>query len=119
MHARVTPTPRLCPGGTSDIRRSKCSSAPRIAGEYPARPALFEQGDLTTLGAPPVQIRRNHRARSTQARSRPVYTELSELFQVYLPPLAPRRQQEPAAALHEAAGAMNQVARPEPGLLTR
>jgi len=87
-----------------------------IAGEYPARPALFEQGDLTTLGAPPEQIRRiiEH---AVPRPVTPVYTELSELFQVYLH-RSLTRQQEPAAALHEAAAAMNQVIA-RAGLLTR
>jgi multiple sugar transport system substrate-binding protein len=78
----------------------------RIAGEYPARPALYDRGDLAAaLGAPPGQIRRI----IEQAVARPitpVYAELSELLQVQLH-RALTRQQEPAAALHEAAGAMN------------
>jgi multiple sugar transport system substrate-binding protein len=88
----------------------------RMAGQYPARPALFEQGDLATLGAPPDQIRRiiEH---AVPRPVTPVYTELSELFQVYLH-RALTRQQEPAAALHEAAGAMNQVLA-RAGLMTR
>jgi len=77
---------------------------------------MFEQGDLTTLGAPPEQIRRiiEH---AVPRPVTPVYTELSELFQVYLH-RSLTRQQEPAAALHDAAGAMNQVLA-RAGLLTR
>jgi ABC-type glycerol-3-phosphate transport system substrate-binding protein len=79
----------------------------RIAGQYPARPALYDRKDLAALGAPPDQIRRiiEH---AVPRPVTPVYAELSELLQVHLH-RALTRQQEPAAALHEAAGAMNEV----------
>jgi len=78
-----------------------------LAGEYPARPALYERGDLATLGAPPDRIR-GIIEHAVPRPVTPVYAELSELFQVYLH-RALTRQQQPAAALHDAAGAMNQV----------
>jgi multiple sugar transport system substrate-binding protein len=79
----------------------------RMAGEYPARSALYEGSDLAALGAPPDQIRRiiEH---AVPRPVTPVYSELSELLQVYLH-RALTRQQDPAAALHEAADAMNAV----------
>jgi multiple sugar transport system substrate-binding protein len=79
----------------------------RIAGEYPARPALYEGEDLAAVGAPPDQIRRiiEH---AVPRPVTPVYAELSELLQVHLH-RALTRQQEPAAALHDAAGAMNDL----------
>jgi multiple sugar transport system substrate-binding protein len=79
----------------------------RTAGEYPSRPALYDADELATLGAPPGQIRRiiEH---AVPRPITPVYAELSELLQINLHS-ALTRQQEPAAALHEAAGAMNDV----------
>jgi ABC-type glycerol-3-phosphate transport system substrate-binding protein len=79
----------------------------RMAGEYPARSTLYEGSDLAALGAPPDQIRRiiEH---AVPRPVTPVYSELSELLQVYLH-RALTHQQDPAAALHEAADAMNAV----------
>ena len=79
----------------------------RFAGEYPARRALYDRTELGSLGAPPDQIRRiiEH---AVPRPATPVYAELSELLQVSLH-RALTRQQEPAAALHEAAGSMNEL----------
>ena len=80
----------------------------RIAGEYPARPALYDRTELrAALGAPPEQIRRiiEH---AVPRPVTPVYAELSELLQVHVH-RALTRQQQPAAALHEAADAMNEL----------
>jgi ABC-type glycerol-3-phosphate transport system substrate-binding protein len=79
----------------------------RIAGEYPARPALYDRKALAALGAPPDQIRRiiEH---AVPRPVTPVYAELSELLQVHLH-RALTRQQEPAAALHNASGEMNDL----------
>jgi ABC-type glycerol-3-phosphate transport system substrate-binding protein len=79
----------------------------RFAGEYPARPALFDRQELAALGAPPEQIRRiiEH---AVPRPVTPVYAELSELLQIHLH-RALTRQQDPAAALHEAASAMNDL----------
>jgi multiple sugar transport system substrate-binding protein len=87
----------------------------RIAGEYPARPALFDRRELEALGAPPDQIRRiiEH---AVPRPVTPVYAELSELLQVHLH-RALTRQQEPAAALHTASGEMNDLLA-RTGLLT-
>jgi len=82
----------------------------RIAGEYPARPALYDRQELRALGAPPDQIR-SIIEHAVPRPVTPVYAELSELLQVSLH-RALTRQQEPDAALHEAAEAMN-------GLLAR
>ena len=87
----------------------------RMAGEYPARSALYDGSGLAALGAPPDQIRRiiEH---AVPRPVTPVYSELSELLQVYLH-RALTRQQDPRAALHEAADAMNAVLA-RSGLLT-
>jgi multiple sugar transport system substrate-binding protein len=77
----------------------------RLAGHYPARHALYSGDQLAALGAPPDQMRQiiEH---AVARPVTPVYAELSELLQVHLH-RALTRQQEPAAALHEAARAMN------------
>jgi multiple sugar transport system substrate-binding protein len=79
----------------------------RLAGEYPARPALYDRKELAILGAPSDQIRQiiEH---AVPRPVTPVYAELSDLLQVQLH-RALTRQQEPAAALHEAAHAMNEL----------
>jgi ABC-type glycerol-3-phosphate transport system substrate-binding protein len=79
----------------------------RIAGEYPARPALYDRREMAALGAPPDQIRRiiEH---AVPRPVTPVYAELSELLQVHLH-RALTRQQEPGAALHSAAAEMNDL----------
>jgi multiple sugar transport system substrate-binding protein len=79
----------------------------RLAGEYPSRWALYDGAELASNGAPPDQIRRiiEH---AVPRPVTPVYAELSELLQVSLH-RALTRQQEPAAALHESAAAMNDV----------
>jgi multiple sugar transport system substrate-binding protein len=77
----------------------------RLAGEYPARTALYDRPEFSDMGAPPDQIRRiiEH---AVPRPVTPVYAELSELLQVQLH-RALTRQEEPASALHEAARAMN------------
>jgi multiple sugar transport system substrate-binding protein len=80
----------------------------RIAGEYPARVALYERSELATaLGTSTGEIR--HIIEHAVPRpATPVYAELSELLQVQLH-RALTRQAEPDAALHEAARAMNEL----------
>ncbi len=87
----------------------------RFAGEYPARRALYDGTELASLGAPPGEIRRivEH---AVPRPVTPVYAELSGLLQVSLH-RALTRQQEPAVALHDAAGAMNALLA-RSGLLT-
>jgi multiple sugar transport system substrate-binding protein len=79
----------------------------RIAGEYPARPAVYARPEMAALAAPPDQVRRiiEH---AVSRPATPVYSELSELLQVRLH-RALTRQQEPAAALHDAAREMNDL----------
>lgn len=79
----------------------------RVAGEYPARPAVYTRREIAALGAPPDQVRRivEH---AVARPATPVYAELSELLQVQLH-RALTRQQAPAAALHDAARTMNDL----------
>jgi multiple sugar transport system substrate-binding protein len=79
----------------------------RIAGEYPARTVLYDSPEPAVPGPPPDEMKRiiEH---AVPRPATPVYPELSELLQVALH-RALTRQQPPDAALHEAAGAMNQV----------
>jgi multiple sugar transport system substrate-binding protein len=80
----------------------------RIAGEYPARPALYDRRELrAALGAPPDQIR-SIIEHAVPRPVTPLYAQLSERLQVNLH-RALTRQQEPAPALHEAADAMNEL----------
>jgi multiple sugar transport system substrate-binding protein len=80
----------------------------RVAGEYPARSALYDRDQLAAaIVASPTQIRRiiEH---AVPRPVTPVYAELSELLQVQLH-RALTRQREPADALHEAANAINDL----------
>ena len=79
----------------------------RLAGEYPARTALYDRPELSAIGAPSDQIRRiiEH---AVPRPVTPVYAELSELLQVHLH-RALTRQEEPATALHEATRTMNEL----------
>jgi multiple sugar transport system substrate-binding protein len=82
----------------------------RLAGEYPARPALYDGAGLASaLGTPPGEIRRiiEH---AVPRPVTPVYGEISEVLQVQLH-RALTRQEEPASALHQAAQTMNAVIR--------
>jgi len=77
----------------------------RIAGQYPARPALYTESDLaSTLPLPPEQVRRiiEH---AVPRPVTPVYTELSDILQIALH-RALTQQQSPTAALSDAARAM-------------
>jgi multiple sugar transport system substrate-binding protein len=77
----------------------------RGVGQFPTRPALYDDPALArALAIPPVQAR----AVIEHAVPRPVtpvYTQLSDILQVYLH-RALTRQLEPAAALERAAGEM-------------
>jgi multiple sugar transport system substrate-binding protein len=78
----------------------------RIAGEYPSRPALYDNRALAgAIHAAPNDVRRiiDH---AVPRPVTPVYAELSELLQVELH-RALTRQAEPGAALHDAATKMN------------
>jgi multiple sugar transport system substrate-binding protein len=77
----------------------------RIAGQFPSRRALYETGALDgALEVPPADALRIIE-RAVPRPVTPVYTELSEILQVSLH-RALTRQQEPHAALGEAASAM-------------
>lgn len=77
----------------------------QVVGQYPTRPALYEEEALTEyLPIPPAEARRII-VRATPRPVTPVYTQLSELLQVRLH-RALTGQQEPAAALAAAAEEM-------------
>jgi multiple sugar transport system substrate-binding protein len=77
----------------------------RVAGQYPARPALYTESELaSTLSVPPEQARRiiEH---AVPRPVTPVYTELSDLLQIALH-RALTQQLSPREALSDAAHAM-------------
>jgi ABC-type glycerol-3-phosphate transport system substrate-binding protein len=77
----------------------------RVAGQFPSRAALYDDPALTdALGIPADDARRVIAAATPRPVS-PVYSQLSAILQVSLH-RALTRQQEPAAALAEAAAAM-------------
>lgn len=77
----------------------------RLVGQYPPRPALYEDEALDdALAVPPLEARRIIE-RAVPRPVTPVYTELSAILQIHLH-RALTRQQEPAAALKEAAREM-------------
>ena len=82
----------------------------RVTGQFPARPALFEDPRLREALAIPADqagdVVRHARARPAT----PVYAQLSELLQVSLH-RALSGQQPPAEALHDAARAMSALLR--------
>jgi multiple sugar transport system substrate-binding protein len=77
----------------------------RLAGQYPTRPALYTTPELakalTLSPADALQIIE----RAVPRPVTPVYSELSEMLQIALH-RALTRQQEPRAALHDAAAGM-------------
>jgi len=77
----------------------------RLAGQYPARPALYETtalaGALTISPADALSVIEQAVARPVT----PVYSELSDILQIALH-RALTRQQEPRPALQDAAAAM-------------
>lgn len=80
----------------------------RVVGQYPTRPALYEDDALAeALAIPPEQARRiiEH---AVPRPVTPVYTQLSELLQVRLH-RALTGQMEPAQALSDAAQAMREL----------
>ena len=77
----------------------------RIAGQYPTRPALYETRELAdALTIPPASALAVIE-RAVPRPVTPVYSQLSEILQISLH-RALTRQQEPGAALQEAAEAM-------------
>lgn len=77
----------------------------RLIGQFPPRPALYDSGALDgALMIPPSEARRII-DRAVPRPVTPVYNQLSEILQVSLH-RALTRQQEPRAALQDAAAAM-------------
>ena len=77
----------------------------RLAGQFPARPALYETRALVdALTIPPADALKVIE-QAVARPSTPVYSELSEILQIALH-RALTRQQEPRQALHGAATAM-------------
>jgi multiple sugar transport system substrate-binding protein len=77
----------------------------RVVGQFPTRPALYDQPELArALVIPPAQARAIIE-RAVPRPVTPVYTELSDILQIYLH-RALTRQLEPASALNSAAKEM-------------
>jgi multiple sugar transport system substrate-binding protein len=77
----------------------------RVAGQFPARPALYDSPELaSTLSVPPSDARRIIEGAAPRPVT-PVYAELSEILQVRLHE-ALTGQREPRMALEDAARAM-------------
>jgi multiple sugar transport system substrate-binding protein len=77
----------------------------QVASQFPTRPALYDDPALgRALAIPPAQAREviDH---AVPRPVTPVYTQLSDVLQIYLH-RALTRQQEPAAALAHAAAEM-------------
>jgi multiple sugar transport system substrate-binding protein len=77
----------------------------RIAGQFPTRPALYETRALADALTIPLADALNVIERAVPRPITPVYTQLSEILQIALH-RALTRQQEPRAALTEAATGM-------------
>ena len=77
----------------------------RIAGQYPPRPTMYEMKELAdALRIAPSDARRVI-ARAVPRPATPIYSELSQILQIALH-RALTRQQEPRAALQQAAADM-------------
>lgn len=80
----------------------------RVVGQYPTRPALFDDPRLgQSIGAPLDEVRRIVEG-ATPRPVTPVYTQLSEILQIRLH-RALTRQQEPGPALRAAADEMREL----------
>lgn len=77
----------------------------RIAGQYPSRPALYHTDALADALTIPVSDALTIIERAVPRPITPVYSQLSEILQISLH-RALTRQQEPRAALHDAAAEM-------------
>ena len=83
----------------------------RVAGQFPPRPALYDDPALSdALGIPAAEARRIIEAAVPRPVT-PVYSQLSSILQVALH-RALTRQEEPGPALQEAAGRDAGAARP-------
>jgi multiple sugar transport system substrate-binding protein len=99
------------------LRPEQMIERAEIAGQFPTRPALFETDALAAaLDIPPADALAIIERASPRPVT-PVYNQLSEILQVSLH-AALTRQQEPRAALEDAAASMRallakvQLARP-------
>lgn len=80
----------------------------RVVGQFPTRPGVYEDPDLASgLAVPPATIRRIIEY-SVPRPVTPVYTQLSEILQIYLH-RALTRQMPPAAALARAQADMQRL----------
>jgi multiple sugar transport system substrate-binding protein len=80
----------------------------RVVGQFPTRPAVYDDPDLASgLAIPPATIRRIVEHAVPRPIS-PVYTQLSEILQINLH-RALTRQSEPAAALARAQSEMQRL----------
>jgi ABC-type glycerol-3-phosphate transport system substrate-binding protein len=77
----------------------------RIAGQFPTRPALYETRALADALTIPLADALSVIERAVPRPITPIYTQLSEILQIALH-RALTRQQEPSAALAEAAAGM-------------
>jgi multiple sugar transport system substrate-binding protein len=78
----------------------------RVVGQFPTRPALYDDPRLDTALQVPAADARAAVASATPRPATPVYTELSGILQVQLH-RALTGQVEPQAALRQAAREMN------------
>jgi multiple sugar transport system substrate-binding protein len=90
------------------LRPEQMLERARLVGQYPSRPSLFDSAALAdALPVPPADARRVIE-RAVPRPVTPVYSQLSEILQVALH-RALTRQQQPDAALREAAVAMREL----------
>ena len=80
----------------------------RVAGQFPPWPSLYASAQVAEALDIPPDTARAIVTRAVPRPVTPVYSELSEILQVALH-RALTRQQEPDAALRDAAGSMRQV----------
>lgn len=80
----------------------------RVVGQYPTRVALYERTELDESLAIPREQARRIIERATPRPVTPVYTQLSEILQIWLH-RALTRQVEPQAALRSAAREMRHL----------
>ncbi len=80
----------------------------QVAGQFPARSALFDDPRLGAALAIPVAEARAVIERARERPVSPIYSELSEILQIALH-RALARQETPEAALHTAASDMNRL----------
>jgi multiple sugar transport system substrate-binding protein len=80
----------------------------RVAGQFPARPALYETDELSEALGFDAAVARAIVERAVPRPITPLYSQLSEILQIRLH-RALTRQQEPRAALAEAAREMRRA----------